>query len=121
MKWQFGLVVLSVIVIAARDGRAAVASLTPLGDLPFGAFQSVAWGVSADGSAAIGYSVADTGDIAFRWTAASGMAPLGELAGAPFPASVRPPAATGRWSSDRVPPARATKRSVGRAPAAWSA
>ncbi len=67
-------------------GAAAVwGSPTPrfegLGDLPGGSFDSEAGDISADGTVAVGFSAADVGSRAFRWTAESGIQPLAE--GAP--------------------------------------
>jgi probable HAF family extracellular repeat protein len=50
-----------------------------LGDLPGGAFNSAAYGVSADGSVVVGTGTTDAGEQAFRWTAATGMVSLGNL------------------------------------------
>lgn len=62
---------------------AAPAAATPffmgLGDLPGSVFQSIAHGVSADGSTVVGWSWSALGAEAFRWTAATGMFGLGLL------------------------------------------
>jgi probable HAF family extracellular repeat protein len=56
-----------------------------LGDLPGGAFNSWAHGVSADGAVIVGHGASDNGALeAFRWTAAGGMQPLGDFAGGGF-------------------------------------
>jgi probable HAF family extracellular repeat protein len=62
------------------------ATLQPLGDLPGGAFDSLANAVSADGSVVVGSSDSGSGDYweAFRWTAVGGMVGLGDLAGGDF-------------------------------------
>lgn len=52
-----------------------------LGDLPGGAFRSVAESVSADGSVVAGQSQSAAGVEAFRWTAAGGIEGLGDLPG----------------------------------------
>lgn len=44
-----------------------------LGDLPGGSSNSVALGVSGDGSLVVGHSLAGTGFVPFRWTQSSGM------------------------------------------------
>jgi probable HAF family extracellular repeat protein len=49
-----------------------------------GEFRSGAYGVSADGSTVVGYSYSASGYEAFRWTSASGMDGLGDLAGGSF-------------------------------------
>jgi probable HAF family extracellular repeat protein len=59
------------------------ASLTPLGDLPGGSFQSYARGVSADGSVVVGESRSAPGTEAFRWSAGV-MTGLGDLEGGDF-------------------------------------
>jgi probable HAF family extracellular repeat protein len=72
---------------ASLDGlcaasQAASFSLTPLGDLPDGNFQSVGLGISADGSTATGYGQPGLNALdtqAFRWTSAGGMVGLGYL------------------------------------------
>src|SRR4051812_21909598 len=52
------------------------ASLRGLGDLPGGSFDSRAFGISSDGRVVVGHS--DAGGLqAFRWTAETGMTPLG--------------------------------------------
>jgi MYXO-CTERM domain-containing protein len=77
----YRIVLLSTLVAILIGGAAstafAAASLTPLGDLPGGAFDSLAKDVSADGSVVVGVSNSE----AFRWTASSGMVDLGVLGG----------------------------------------
>ena len=75
------LVVIAIVAIllAGRFSTAfaAAASLTPLGDLPGGGgINSIANGVSGDGSVVVGIS-GGYGGQAFRWTAAGGMEGLG--------------------------------------------
>jgi probable HAF family extracellular repeat protein len=60
---------------------AQAASFTPLGDLPGGAFDSSATGVSADGSVVVGNGNPASGGGAFRWTAATGPVALNGLPG----------------------------------------
>ncbi|WP_287722282.1 hypothetical protein [Microcystis sp. M055S1] len=60
---------------------AQAASFQGLGDLPGGSFSSDATGVSADGSVVVGQSTSASGNEAFRWTQATGMVGLGDLAG----------------------------------------
>ena len=79
----FAAVLLSV---SAASAAFAAASLTPLGDLPGGAFKSSASGVSADGSVVVGgstYSVYGYTQ-AFRWTSDGGMVGLGYPPGEPL-------------------------------------
>lgn len=57
------------------------ASFQGMGDLPGWDFWSEAWGVSADGSTAVGHSKSASGDEAFRWTQTGGMVGLGDLPG----------------------------------------
>lgn len=54
-----------------------------LGDLPGGVFpmESLAKGVSVDGSVVVGYSESSVGVEAFRWTEETGMVGLGDLPG----------------------------------------
>lgn len=52
-----------------------------LGDLAGGGVQSEAYGISADGSTACGYSVATAGSFAFIWTKVGGMISMGDLLG----------------------------------------
>src|SRR5436190_21050010 len=59
----------------------AAASLTPLGDLPGGVFDSRANAVSGDGSVVVGTSSSASGAQTFRWTAGGGMVGLGVLPG----------------------------------------
>ena len=60
------------------------ATLTALGDLPGGQFQSTASGVNSDGTVVVGRGFSDSGMEAFRWTSAGGMIGLGDLPGNPF-------------------------------------
>ena len=55
-----------------------------LGDLTGGGFQSVANGISADGSVVVGHGLSASGVEAFRWTSGGGMVGLGDLAGGTF-------------------------------------
>jgi len=54
-------------------------SFTPLGDLPGGAVESFAYGVSGDGQLVVGRSRTAAGIEPFRWTRATGMVSLGTL------------------------------------------
>ena len=59
-------------------------SFQGLGDLPGGPYESQPYGVSADGSVVVGWSLAEYPPWtwqAFRWTAAEGMQALGDLPG----------------------------------------
>jgi probable HAF family extracellular repeat protein len=55
-----------------------------LGDLPGSGFQSLATGVSADGSVVVGQGLGASGFEAFRWTSGGGMSGLGDLPGGGF-------------------------------------
>ena len=55
-----------------------------LGDLPGGSFNSVALGISSDGSVVVGRGESASGPEAFRWTSGSGMVGLGDLPGGSF-------------------------------------
>jgi probable HAF family extracellular repeat protein len=59
-------------------------TLTPLGDLPGGDYESYAYDISADGSTIVGWSDSVSGAQAFRWTASGGMQSLGDLPGGDF-------------------------------------
>jgi probable HAF family extracellular repeat protein len=59
-------------------------AFAPLGDLPGGASDSFALGVSGGGSVVVGHATSASGEEAFRWTAAGGMTGLGDLAGGLF-------------------------------------
>jgi probable HAF family extracellular repeat protein len=72
---------------AASPGFAA--SLTPLGDLPGGVFESYAHGVSNDGAVVVGSARSASGYEAFRWTSARGMVGLGDLPGGVFESEAR--------------------------------
>ena len=61
----------------ATSWNAVAATFRSLGDLPGGAFQSEANGVSADGSVVVGSGSSSSGWEAFRWTSAQGMVGLG--------------------------------------------
>jgi probable HAF family extracellular repeat protein len=70
-----------VLALVLPSAPALGASFTPLGDLPGGSFDSVAYGISADGTTVVGASRIEFSDNpeAFRWTAADGMVGLGFL------------------------------------------
>jgi len=59
-----------------------VPSFQGLGDLPGDIFYSQAFGLSPDGSMAVGWSWGANGLEAFKWTSAGGMVGLGDLPGA---------------------------------------
>src|SRR5262249_36191743 len=71
----------SAVLSVGSAARAQEATFSGLGDLQGGAFHSVAEGISADGSVAVGKSQADGPIHAFRWTAEGGMVSLGPLPG----------------------------------------
>jgi probable HAF family extracellular repeat protein len=62
----------------------AAGGMQGLGHLPGGGLQSIAVGVSANGSVVVGGSDSASGYQAFRWTAAGGMQGLGDLPGGGF-------------------------------------
>ncbi len=67
-------------------GATGSAAFVPLGDLPGGAFHSIATAVSADGTTVVGYSRSSSEgdpDEAFRWTTSDGLVGLGGLASPP--------------------------------------
>jgi len=59
----------------------AETGMVGIGDLDGGGFQSVANGVSNDGSVVVGSGATDMGGEAFRWTAETGMVGLGRFPG----------------------------------------
>jgi probable HAF family extracellular repeat protein len=71
--------ILSIGILAATFAArsAGAASFLPLGDLAGGAFESHAYGVSADGRTVVGQATTASGKEAFRWTADGGMQSLG--------------------------------------------
>jgi len=74
---------LLVFLISAHPPQpASAASFTPLGDLPGGATESTATGVSADGAVVVGFSNSSVAaPEAFRWTVTGGLQGLGDLSG----------------------------------------
>ena len=77
----------SCLLLAAFAPEAGAASFTGLGDLPGGAFQSLGRGLSGDATTVVGYSqsadsaASRSNGEAFRWTAGTGLQPLGDLPG----------------------------------------
>lgn len=62
----------------------ATFSFQALGDLPGGATNSLAYGVSRNGQWVVGESTSTNGVEAFRWSSATGMLAMGDLAGGAF-------------------------------------
>ena len=80
-----GLLTATAILLAlTATGARADAVVMGLGDLDGGSIDSVARGVSADGSTVVGWSTSASGIEAFRWTATTGMEGLGDLDGGIF-------------------------------------
>jgi probable HAF family extracellular repeat protein len=76
--------------------RSVNGSITHLGNLPTASWSS-ARGVSSDGSVVVGYSaITSGGPVAFRWTSANGMIPLGNLDTTPGASFARGVSADGR-------------------------
>jgi probable HAF family extracellular repeat protein len=73
-----------VAVLLSLSASAYAATLTPLGDLAGGMFESYAHGVSNDGAVVVGAGHSASGYEAFRWTSAGGMVGLGDLPGGVF-------------------------------------
>src|SRR5881275_331543 len=73
--------VAAILLGGAVSTASAAATLTPLGDLPGGIFDSRANAVSGDGSVVVGTSSSDSGLQTFRWTSGTGMVGLGVLPG----------------------------------------
>ena len=72
----------STLLLTALPAQAQ--SIESLGDLPGGLMSSRAYGISADGSVAVGAASSSNGLEAFRWTSGGGMVGLGDLAGGSF-------------------------------------
>jgi probable HAF family extracellular repeat protein len=83
MKKQSILILVAVLfhIYFASVYSALGASFQGLGDLPGGYYDSVAIGVSADGSVVVGISSSNLSSQAFRWTKSTGMVNLGALPG----------------------------------------
>ena len=79
-------------VLLSFSASVSAATLTPLGDLPGGIFDSFAAGVSADGATVVGRG---NGNEAFLWTAGGGMVGLGDLPGGEFSSIARGVSADG--------------------------
>ncbi len=78
--WAVGAVALC----ASPSRSEAQATFQGLGDLPGGTVESMARGVSADGSVVVGFSYSELGMEAFRWTQEGGMVGLGDFPGGLF-------------------------------------
>jgi len=72
------------IVAGLLPSLGTASSFQGLGDLTGGIFESMAWGISADGTTVVGDSASGLGREAFRWTISSGMVGLGDLSGGAF-------------------------------------
>ena len=95
LKCHFRRTTLSLVYSAASVAAAVVlggavstasgaVTLTPLGDLPGGQFDSRATAVSADGSIVFGTTNTASGTQTFRWSVGTGMVSLGTLPGTTF-------------------------------------
>jgi probable HAF family extracellular repeat protein len=95
LKCHFRRTTLSLVYSAASVAAAVVlggavstasgaVTLTPLGDLPGGQFDSRATAVSADGSIVFGTTNTASGTQTFRWNVGTGMVSLGTLPGTTF-------------------------------------
>src|SRR5262249_38158112 len=71
----------ALVSLGLAQAVAAAPMFVPLGDLAGGSFNSQAWGVSTDGSTAVGVGTTAAGQEAFRWTSGGGMVGLGFLPG----------------------------------------
>jgi probable HAF family extracellular repeat protein len=72
------------LTLAMASPARAESRFIPLGDLPGGAFASVAHAVSNDGTTVVGAGESASGQEAFRWTTEGGMQELGDLPGGAF-------------------------------------
>ncbi len=77
MRWLFALSLSSTLAFFTTPSAGSDALFVGLGDLPGRGVSSSGWGVSADGSTAVGGSQSIHDGEAFRWTLDSGMEGLG--------------------------------------------
>ena len=77
MRWLFALSLSSTLAFFTAPSAGSDALFMGLGDLPGRRASSSSWGVSADGSTAVGGSQSMLDGEAFRWTFDSGMEGLG--------------------------------------------
>ena len=77
MRWLFVLSLSSTLAFFTTPSAGSDALFVGLGDLPGRGVSSSGWGVSADGSTAVGGSQSIHDGEAFRWTLDSGMEGLG--------------------------------------------
>ena len=77
MRWLFALSLSSTLAFFTTPSTGSDALFVGLGDLPGRGVSSSGWGVSADGSTAVGGSQSIHDGEAFRWTLDSGMEGLG--------------------------------------------
>jgi len=75
------------VTLVALANAAGQATFIPLGDLPGGAFSSVANGVSANGKYVVGAGTSASGSRGFVWTLSGGLVELNALTGAASPTS----------------------------------
>jgi len=73
---RLGMFAVCGVLLLAATAEAAV--FYPVGDLPGGGFESRTYGLSPDGSTAVGYSESHY-DEAFSWQASTGIVPLGDF------------------------------------------
>ncbi len=88
------LVVVAVVACSGASGLADEPFFQGLGDLPGGSYSSGAWGVSADGTVAVGPSNSASGTETFRWENGV-MIGLGDLPGGSFFSDARAVSANG--------------------------
>jgi len=84
----FDVCLASLVVVAAFACMGSVARAGPmfqgLGDVSGGIFDSVAQGLSGDGTMVVGVGNSASGEEAFYWTAGGGLTGLGDLPGGTF-------------------------------------
>jgi probable HAF family extracellular repeat protein len=78
----FGSAAVLMSTVWCGEADAAESFFMGLGDFPGGAFDSRAYGVSADGAVVAGTGTGASGNEAFRWTRETGMLSLGEATSA---------------------------------------
>ena len=77
-KARIPALVAALVAFCSVEARSQM-TFRPLGDLPGRSFNSLAYGVSADGSLIVGFGTSALGREAFLWTSDAGMQTLREL------------------------------------------
>lgn len=75
-RFTCNAIVIGLVLLMSSARAASAGFFLGVGDLPGGAFSSVAEGISPDGTVAVGNSDASGGSEAFRWTSGGGIVAL---------------------------------------------